>query len=189
MLGQPQSKASTGCSFFLFIQWAYLVNTVKCSYVQKLLRTNEKSVNIVCVPVCLGKEVISWSVYTALLKNSAGKQSITMVTVKGEGEGCVSGVLAARWTLAGGLAREPAIRSEVLCHWLCSASLRFPSLPVSRMALLSPSCEWKAARRTNTEYKWDSWEETHFLLLSLAGSFVYRRQNSAGYYIILFVGV
>lgn len=60
---------------------------------------------------------------------------------QGEGEGCVSGVLAVRWTLAGGIAREPAIRSEVLCHWLCLPSLCFPSLPVSRMALLSPSCE------------------------------------------------
>lgn len=113
-----------------------------------------------------------------------------MVTVKGEGGGCVSGVLAARRTLAGRIAKEAVMRCAVLCHWLGSPRLRFPSLPVSRVALLSPPCEWKAARGTNAEYKWDSWEETHFLLLLLAGSpvFVYMRWNSAGYYItILFV--
>lgn len=52
MLGQPQSKASIASSFFLFIQWAYLVNTVKCSYGQQLLRPTKKSVNIVCVCAC-----------------------------------------------------------------------------------------------------------------------------------------
>lgn len=61
-----------------------------------------------------------------------------MVTVKGEGGGCVCGVVleVARWTLASRMAGEQAMRSVVLCHSCCSQSLCVPSLPVSRIALL-----------------------------------------------------
>lgn len=128
------------------------------------------------------------------LRGCTGKQRVAMVTVKGEGGGCVCGVVleVARWTLAGGRRRgERALRSGVLCHSCCSPSLCFPSLPVSRVALLLSSwSEWEAVWRTNAESQWDSWEETHFLALSLPLIvllfFIYKPHNSArsGYYTI-----
>lgn len=110
---------------------------------QNYLKICYTSVNNVCVLVCVfskrGDLMIGLD--SPSLRDCAEKQRVVMVTVKGEGGGCVCGVVleVARWTLAGRLAGERAMRSVVLCHSCCSPSLCFPSLPVSRFALLLSS--------------------------------------------------
>lgn len=125
--------------------------------------------NNVCL--CCGRGYLMTGLDAPPLRDCAVKQRVAMVTVKGEGGGCVCVVVleVARWTLAGRMAGEREMRSVVLCHSCCSPSLCCPSLPVSRIALmLSSWSEWEAERRTNTESQWDSWEETHFPTLFLS---------------------
>lgn len=72
------------------------------------------------------------------LRDCAGKQRVAMVTVKGEGGGCVCGVVleVARWTLAGRMAGERAMRSVVLCHSCCSALPLSSRLPLRSLVVV-----------------------------------------------------